>query len=71
MWTHTQNKRFLRIYVAHLSLLKYDVLGGRVDFGVRQKKHLVSAHLGKNIVHLGSFSSSIIGAPGTYFAWLW
>lgn len=68
--THTQNKTFLRIYAAHLSLLKYDILGGRVDFGVRQKKHLVSAHLGKNFVHLESFSSSISGATTTHFTWL-
>lgn len=70
MWTHTEDKRFLRIYAAHLSLLKYDILGERVDFGTKQKKHLVSAHLGKNIVHLGSFSSSISGAIITYFTWL-
>lgn len=53
-----------------LSMLKYNILGGRVDFGVRQKKHLISAHLGKNIVHLGLFYSSISGATITYFTWL-
>lgn len=65
MDTHTEQE-----IPRDLSVLTYDILGGRVDFGVRQKKHPVSAHLEKNLVHLGSFSSSISGATVTYFTWL-